>query len=83
MSGYRMGRKFMVLVWCVPMWLLLFISVVFLYMKFQSIPAALGISFGTMTSVFPGYLGVNVVQKKIQADETKSFGGGNANEFPS
>jgi hypothetical protein len=61
------GRKFIVLLICVPLWVALGSSLVWLYHTHGSIPMALGIAFGTLTNVFPIYLGVNVVQKKIQA----------------
>lgn len=61
------GRKFIVLIWCIPLWLINAAMVFALYWKFQSIPLALGLSLGTLTAVFPGYIGVNVLQKKIQA----------------
>jgi hypothetical protein len=62
------GRKFIVLLICVPLWVALGGSLVWLYETHESIPMALGIAFGTLTSVFPGYLGVNIVQKKIQTE---------------
>jgi hypothetical protein len=68
-TGEKMykGRKFILVLVTIPMWLVLLLCMVFLSLKEAEIPLALGVSLGTLTSVYPGYLGVNTIQKKIQS----------------
>ena len=61
------GRKFIALLIMVPMWIILLAAIVYLSIWDMVIPDALGWAFVGLTAGFPGYLGVNVLQKKIQA----------------
>lgn len=69
MSGRDKGRKFTVLIICVVLWLINISAVSVIYWEFQSVPMSLGLSLGAITAVFPGYLGVNAWQKKIQGGQ--------------
>ena len=63
------GRKFIVLMVCIPLWLIAAAMTFALYWKFQAVPMAIGLALGTLTAVFPGYIGVNAWQKKIQGGQ--------------
>ena len=71
------GRKFIVLIICIPLWLICAAAVFILYWEFQAVPMSMGLSLGAITAVFPGYIGVNTWQKKIQGGQmaTSQTGG--------
>lgn len=60
------GRKFMALILAACILLFIIICMVGLALFDKTVPLALGICAGTLASCFPGYLGVNVYQKKLE-----------------
>ena len=68
MSGVHRGRKYKALLITIPLIVLLVAAMVFLAYKGKSVPLALGGALIAFSSCWPGYLGVNAYQKKVQAE---------------
>lgn len=61
------GRKFKALLFAVGLIVVMATMLFILALMDKEIPLALGIALGTLSTAVPGYIGANVVQKKIES----------------
>ncbi len=66
------GRKFKALKYAIILFSIVAGMLFTLAILGKEVPLSLGISAGTLASCLPGYLGVNVYQKKIESKEGKN-----------
>ncbi len=63
------GRKFLALMIVTCLFLIVFGGVMLLALLEKPIPMSIGLALGALASCYPGYLGVNLIQKAIQKKE--------------
>lgn len=66
------GRKFVALLISSALLIFIILCIVVLALLDKEVPGALGVVAISLASVYPGYLGVNVYQKKIEAKKPEA-----------
>jgi hypothetical protein len=61
------GRKYKALLFAIGLVIVIATMLFVLALMDKELPASLGIALGTLSTAIPGYIGANVIQKKIES----------------